>query len=151
MRKIKGLAFAAAAALAVIALAGEMDRTAKAECNRQIAALNNRLSMARAHTADERARLSQTEAVIKDLDASGTIEARDIRNSTHQELVRNACSYRSDLEIAKKNEAELERQLSAIIARAEGRLDRLFCACASDVGLRLRRPQKLSCGFMPGG
>ena len=128
-----------------------MDRPAKAECNQQIAELNNRLSMAREHTADEQARLSQIEAVIKGQDASGTIEARDIRDSTHQELIRNAESYRSDLEIAKKNEAELEKQLSAIVARAESRLDRLFCACASDVGLRLRRPQKLSCGFMPGG
>src|SRR5208337_838797 len=38
-------------------------------------------------------------------------QTRDIRNSTHQELGRLAESYKSDLEIAKKNEEELERQL----------------------------------------
>jgi hypothetical protein len=99
MRKIIGLAFAAAAALAAIAFAGEMDRLAKVECNQQIAELNNSLSVARAHTADEQARLSQIEAVIRGQDASGTIEARDIRSSTHQELIGIAESYRSDLEI----------------------------------------------------
>jgi polysaccharide biosynthesis transport protein len=41
--------------------------------------------------------------------------ARDIRNSTHQELGRIAESYKSDLEIAKKNEQELEKQLQAIV------------------------------------
>jgi hypothetical protein len=46
MRKIIGLAFAAAAALAAIAFAGEMDRLAKVECNQQIAELNDSLSVA---------------------------------------------------------------------------------------------------------
>jgi hypothetical protein len=145
MRKIIGLAFAAAAALAAIAFAGEMDRLAKVECNQQIAELNNSLSVARAHTADEQARLSQIEAVIRGQDASGTIEARDIRSSTHQELIGIAESYRSDLEIAKKNEAELEKQLSAIVVQAEGRLDRIFCACAPHAGLRLLRSLKRWC------
>jgi hypothetical protein len=88
---------------------------------------------------------SQIEAVIEGQDTSGTIEARDIRNSTHQELVRNAGSYRRDLEIAKKTEAELEKQLSAIVAQTESRVDRLFCARAPDVGLRLRRSPKRWC------
>jgi len=131
--------------------------------DQQITDINNRLSAARAHTADEQARLSQIEAVIKGQEASGTVEttvpdalinpiitrlrnqyldlvareadwsmrfgrnhqavvnlrnqARDIRNSTHQELIRIAESYRSDLEIAKKNEAELETQLSSMVAQ----------------------------------
>jgi len=145
MRKIIGLAFAAAAALAAIAFAGEMDRLAKAECNQQIAELNNGLSVAREHTADEQDRLSQIVAVIKGQDASGTTEAPDIRNSTHQDLIRIAESYRSDLEIAKKNEAELEKQLSAMVAQAESRLDRLFCACAPHAGLRLRQSLRRWC------
>jgi succinoglycan biosynthesis transport protein ExoP len=117
--------------------------------DQQIAEINNRLSGARAHTADQQARLSQIEGVIKGQETSGTVDttvrdalvspiitrlrgqyldlmakeadwsvrfgrnhqavvnlrnqARDIRNSTHQELMRIAEAYRSDLEIAKNN------------------------------------------------
>jgi polysaccharide biosynthesis transport protein len=131
--------------------------------DQQLNEINNRLGTARAHTADEEARLSQIEVVLKDQEKTGTVDttvpdalvnpiitrlriqyldllareadwsarfgrnhlavvnlrnqARDIRNSTHQELMRIAESYRSDLAIAKKNEAELEKQLAAIVAQ----------------------------------
>ena len=44
-------------------------------------------------------------------------QARDIRNSTHEELKRIAEAYKSELEIAKKNAAELQRQLEQITAQ----------------------------------
>jgi len=44
-------------------------------------------------------------------------QARDIRNSTHEELKRIAESYKSELEISKKNEEELEKQLDSVLAQ----------------------------------
>jgi polysaccharide biosynthesis transport protein len=44
-------------------------------------------------------------------------QAKDIRNSTHEELKRIAEGYKSDYEIAKKDEAGLEKQLSATVAQ----------------------------------
>ena len=44
-------------------------------------------------------------------------QARDIRTSTHEELKRIAESYKSDLEIAKRNQAGLEKELAAIVFR----------------------------------
>jgi succinoglycan biosynthesis transport protein ExoP len=43
-------------------------------------------------------------------------QMQDIRNSTHEELRRIAESYKSDLEIAKKNEQELNKQLQDIVS-----------------------------------
>jgi polysaccharide biosynthesis transport protein len=42
-------------------------------------------------------------------------EAQDLRNSTHEELKRIAEGYKSDLEIAENNAAELERQLAKLV------------------------------------
>jgi succinoglycan biosynthesis transport protein ExoP len=42
-------------------------------------------------------------------------QARDIRASTHEELKRIAEAYRSDLEISKKNEIELKKQLTTTV------------------------------------
>lgn len=44
-------------------------------------------------------------------------QARDIRKSTTEELKRIHETYKSDLEIAKQNEAELEKQLSGVVAQ----------------------------------
>ena len=44
-------------------------------------------------------------------------QARDVRKSTIEELKRIHETYKSDLEIAKQNEAELEKQLSSIVAQ----------------------------------
>ena len=44
-------------------------------------------------------------------------QARDVRNSTIEELKRIHESYKSDLEIARQNEAELQKQVSGIVAQ----------------------------------
>lgn len=44
-------------------------------------------------------------------------QARDIRNSTHEELKRIGESYKSDLAIAEQNELELEKQLQTIVSQ----------------------------------
>jgi succinoglycan biosynthesis transport protein ExoP len=130
--------------------------------DQQLTEINNRLGAARATTADKQARLNQIEAVLRDHEATGTVDstvtdalgnpivtklrgqyldlinkeadwskrfgnnhlavinlrnqARDIRASTHEELKRIAESYRSDVAIAKQNEAELEKQLETLVA-----------------------------------
>ena len=44
-------------------------------------------------------------------------QARDIRKSTIEELKRIHETYKSDLEIAKKNETELEKQLASVVSQ----------------------------------
>ena len=44
-------------------------------------------------------------------------QARDIRTSTHEELKRIAESYRSDLEISRASEADLQKQLTATVSQ----------------------------------
>jgi succinoglycan biosynthesis transport protein ExoP len=130
--------------------------------DQQMTEVNNRLGEARAKVADEQAKLSQVESVLKEQETSGTVDAtisdalqnpiitrlrtqyldlvnkeadwskrfghdhlavvnlrnqeHDIRNSTHEELSRIAESYKSDLEIGKRNEQELEKQLQDIVS-----------------------------------
>jgi succinoglycan biosynthesis transport protein ExoP len=62
--------------------------------------------------ADWSARFGQNHLAVVNL----RNQARDIRNSTHQELKRIAESYRSEGQISKKNEEELEKQLAVIVA-----------------------------------
>jgi succinoglycan biosynthesis transport protein ExoP len=135
----------------------------KLASDQQLTEINDRLGAARAVTADKQAQLEQIEAVLKQQDASGTVDAtvpeallnpiitklrgqyldainresdwskrfganhqaviglrnqaRDIRKSTHAELERMAEAYKSELEISKKNERELEKQLNIVVAQ----------------------------------